>query len=127
MFRCHRYETIPDPHSDANLPVVTVTNFTESQGSKEVILVTAGEHARELITSEIVYWVGALLSGQGEELADWAALQPVQAAAWKTGATKTTLHEWAGRLLQHVVFKVSFSWLPSSAHELQQRPEREFD
>ena len=92
--------------SNANLPVVTITNFSQGDGNKEVILLTAGEHARELITAEVAYWFGALLSGQGDELADWAALQPVQAAAWKTGATKTTLAEWAESLLQRVVFKV---------------------
>ena len=101
-----RYETIPDPESDANLPVVTITNFSGGHTNKEVILIVAGEHARELITAEIVYWFGVLLSGLGDELADWAALQPVQAAAWKTGSTKTTLAEWAEALLQNVVFKV---------------------
>lgn len=107
------YETIPDPDSNANLPVVTITNFSGGSTSKEVILIGAGEHARELITSEITYWFGVLLSlgftGQGDELADWAALQPVQAAAWKTGSTKTTLAEWAESLLQRVVFKVLIS------------------
>ena len=101
-----RYETIPDPDSNANLPVVTITNFSLTNAGKEVVLLTAGEHARELITAEVAYWFGALLTGQGEELADWAALQPVQAAAWKTGSTKTTLAEWAESLLQRVIFKV---------------------
>lgn len=105
----HRYESLPDPESNFNLPVITITNFSSSNANKETILLTAGEHARELITSEVTYWLGALLSGRGQdfdELADWAALQPVQAAAWKTGATKTTLAEWAESLLLNVEFKV---------------------
>ncbi|KAK9805763.1 hypothetical protein WJX73_006850 [Symbiochloris irregularis] len=104
-----RYETIPDPESNFNLPVITITNFSSGNTNKETILITAGEHARELITSEVTYWLGVLLSGRGQdfdELTDWAALQPVQAAAWKTGATKTTLAEWAESLLHNIEFKI---------------------
>ena len=105
-----RYETIPDPESDANLPVITITNFSTGDVNKETVFLTAGEHARELVTSEVAFWLGALLSGQrpADELPDWAALQSVQAATWKIGATKTTLSEWAESLLQTVVFKVHF-------------------
>ena len=71
-----------------------------------MILLVAGEHARELITSEIVYWLGTVLTGSGEEFAEWAATQPVQASAWKAGWATGTLQEWADALLTRVVFKV---------------------
>jgi Ser/Thr protein kinase RdoA (MazF antagonist) len=71
-----------------------------------VILLVAGEHARELITSEIVFWLGKLLAGIDDELADWAAIQTVTASAWERGFAKGTLKEWAGELLTKVLFKV---------------------
>ena len=79
----------------------------EHFASVQVILLVGGEHARELITSEIVYWLGKLLSGIDEELADWAAIESATAAAWKRGWAKGTLKEWADDLLKHVLFKVS--------------------
>lgn len=66
----------------------------------------AGEHARELITSEIVFWLGKLLSGKDDELADWTAIQTATAQAWKRGWAKGTLKEWAEELLGKVIFKV---------------------
>ena len=59
-----RYENIPDPESDISLPVVTITDFATGEAGKEVILLIAGEHARELITSEIAFWLGKLLAGK---------------------------------------------------------------
>ena len=59
-----RYENIPDPESDISLPVITITDFATGEAGKEVILLIAGEHARELITSEIAFWLGKLLAGK---------------------------------------------------------------
>lgn len=42
---------------------MTITDFATGEAGKEVILLVGGEHARELITSEIVYWLGKLLAG----------------------------------------------------------------
>ena len=64
-----------------------------------------GEHARELITSEIIFWLGKLLAGIDDELMDWAAIQTATASAWKRGWAKGTLREWADDLLKHVLFK----------------------
>ncbi len=101
-----RYENLPDPETDASLPVVTITDFASGEAGKEVILLVAGEHARELITSEIVFWLGKLLSGKDDELADWTAIQTATAQAWKRGWAKGTLKEWAEELLGKVIFKV---------------------
>jgi hypothetical protein len=101
-----RYENLPDPETDASLPVVTITDFASGEVGKEVILLVAGEHARELITSEIVFWLGKLLSGQDDELADWTAVQTATALAWKRDWAKGTLKEWAEDLLGKVIFKV---------------------
>ena len=86
---------------------MTITDFASGEAGKEVVLLVSGEHARELITAEIAYWLGALLTGQeAEDFTEWAATQPVQATAWKGGWTQGTLSEWAEQLLKKVVFKV---------------------
>jgi hypothetical protein len=81
----------------------------------QVILLVGGEHARELITSEIVFWLGKLLAGIDDELMDWAAIQSATASAWKRGWAKGTFREWADDLLKHVLFKVPCSAQPSAA------------
>jgi len=52
-----------------------------------VLLLVAGEHAREIITSEIALWLVGLLTGDrleglltrdNLEFAEWAATQPIQ-------------------------------------------------
>jgi hypothetical protein len=70
-----------------------------------VILLLGGEHGRELITSEVVFWLGKLLSGVDEELASWPAVESATAAAWQRGWAKGTLKEWADDLLKRVLFK----------------------
>ncbi len=104
-----RYEEIPDPQSDVSLPLVTITDFATGENGKEVILIVAGEHSRELITSEIAFWLGKLLSGQAkEELLDWGAYQSVQESVWSHGLSKDKLPEWVDTLLKRVMFKVQF-------------------
>ena len=108
----HRYKTVAD-HKDKqqSLPLLTVTDFASGEVGKEVIVIVAGEHAKELITSEIVLWLIYLLTGHREDdFTEWAATQPVQATAWKSGWTKGTLREWAVRLLQKTVFKACPFW-----------------
>ena len=102
-----RYENLPDPETDTSLPVVTITDFPSGEAGKEVILLVAGEHARELITSEIAFWLGKLLAGIDDELADWAPIQTATASAWERGFAKGTMKEWASKLLTTVLFKVS--------------------
>ena len=100
-----RYDIVPDSKTDDNLPLVTLTDFT-AETKKEVVLLVAGEHPQELITAELLYWLVHVLTGQGEDLAEWPAFQPVQAAAWKSGWTTTTLTDWATSLLKRVEFRV---------------------
>jgi hypothetical protein len=115
--RFRRFENIPDPDSQSrSLPLITITDFAGGEVGKEVLLLVAGEHAREIITSEIVLWLASLLTGDklealltadNLEFAEWAATQPIQAAAWRSGWTKGTLSEWGEKLLKTVVFKVA--------------------
>ena len=100
-----RYDIVPDSKTDDNLPLVTITDFT-ADAKKEVVSLVAGEHPSDLITAELLFWLAHVLTGQGEELTEWAAFQPVQAAAWKSGWTTTTLAEWATTLLKRVEFRV---------------------
>ena len=116
-----RYENLPDPETDASLPVVTITDFASGEAGKEVILLVAGEHARELITSEIVFWLGKLLSGKDDELADWAAVQTATALAWKRGWAKGTLKEWAEELLGKVIFKVGINPTSTASYTVIRR------
>lgn len=67
----------------------------------------AGEHSRELITSEIAFWLGKLLSGQGQsDIAEWDAYDFLQAKAWEHGLTKEKLVDWVEAMLKRIVFKV---------------------
>lgn len=97
-----------DQEAVLSLPILTITDFATGVLGKELIVILAGEHAKELITSEIVLWLANLLTGYNDdEFLDWSATQPVQATAWKSGWTQGTLTEWAEKLLQKVVFKAS--------------------
>lgn len=103
-----RFEEVLDQEAVLSLPILTITDFETGLAGKEEIVLVAGEHAKELITSEIVLWLAYLLTGfNAEELLEWSAVQPVQATAWKSGWTQGTLSEWAEKLLQKVVFKAS--------------------
>lgn len=111
---CCRYEEIPDPQSDVSLPLVTITDFGTGEQGKEVILIVAGEHSRELITSEIAFWLGKLLSGQAkDDLIDWGAYQSVQQSVWSYGLSKDKLTDWVDTLLKRVIFKVCFLFVLS--------------
>lgn len=52
----NRYELEADERSGATLPVLTLTNAS-APGNKRVVMLTFGEHGRELITSEIALWL----------------------------------------------------------------------
>ena len=103
-----RFEEVLDREAVQSVPVLTITDFDTGLAGKELVVIVAGEHAKELITSEILLWFAYLLTGyNAEEFLEWSATQPVQATAWKSGWTQGTLSEWAEKLLQKVVFKAS--------------------
>ncbi len=91
------------------LPVVTITDFASGEAGKEVLLLIAGEHGRELITSDIIYWLGKALAGKAEELLHWPTVQQVltKAQAGTTGLKGNSLELWLEGLLQKCVFKVT--------------------
>ena len=104
----HRLEQQLDKDSSVRLPVVTITDFASGEAGKEVLLLVAGEHGRELITSDIIYWLGKALSGKAEELLHWPTVQQVlsKAQAATTGLKGNSLELWLEGLLQKCVFKV---------------------
>lgn len=103
-----RYQDIPDPdhNSELSLPLVTVTDFKTGEAGKEVILLIAGEHARELITSEIVYWLYQVLTGQDAELLSWPAAASFASQRKQMGLGAGNLQDWVQDLLKKVVFKI---------------------
>jgi len=154
-----RYQDIPDPdhNSELSLPLITVTDFKTGEAGKEVILLIAGEHARqvkltqcsvalqscnsqnflslmgaadpcgcclalralhaqtlpelrricrELITSEIVYWLYQVLTGKDAELLSWPAAASFASQRKQMGLGAGNLQDWVQDLLKKVVFKV---------------------
>ncbi|KAL3139931.1 hypothetical protein ABBQ38_004221 [Trebouxia sp. C0009 RCD-2024] len=103
-----RYQDIPDPdhNSDLSLPLITVTDFKQGEAGKEVILLIAGEHARELITSEIVYWLYQVLIGKDAEFLSWPAATAFHTQRKQMRPGVGTLQDWVQDLLEKVVFKI---------------------
>ncbi|KAL0031813.1 hypothetical protein WJX79_008797 [Trebouxia sp. C0005] len=103
-----RYQDIPDPdhNSELSLPLITVTDFKTGETGKEVILLIAGEHARELITSEIVYWLYQVLTGKDAELLSWPAAASFASQRKQMGLGAGNLQDWVQDLLKKVVFKI---------------------
>jgi hypothetical protein len=48
-----------DPVTGQALPLATITDFATGEAGKTKLLISFGEHARELITSEVALWLGA--------------------------------------------------------------------
>ena len=112
MIAC-RYQDVPDPKSELSLPVLTVTDHSSGESGKEVILIVAGEHARELFTSEVVYWLVQVLTGQDSAFAAWPAAAQMAGDRKAVGLGGSTLHEWTASLLKTCVFKVrQCTWWP---------------
>lgn len=103
-----RYQDIPDPdhNSELSLPLITVTDFKTGETGKEVILLIAGEHARELITSEIVYWLYQVLTGKDAELLSWPAAASFASQRKQMRLGAGNLQDWVQDLLKKVVFKI---------------------
>lgn len=121
----YRFEQQLDEASSLRLPVVTITDFASGEAGKEVLLLVAGEHGRELITSDIIYWLGKALSGKAEELLHWPTVQQVlsKAQAATTGLKGNSLELWLEGLLQKCVFKVIMAFcLVSCSHIDHLRP-----
>ncbi|KAK9866978.1 hypothetical protein WJX84_000427 [Apatococcus fuscideae] len=103
-----RLEQHIDEATSDRLPVVTITDFASGEAGKEVLLLVAGEHGRELITSDIIYWLGKALSGKAEELLHWPTMQQVlsKAQVGTTGLKGNSLELWLEGLLQKCIFKI---------------------
>lgn len=62
---------------------------------------------RELITSEIVYWLYQVLTGKDAELLSWPAAASFASQRKQMGLGAGNLQDWVQDLLKKVVFKVS--------------------
>jgi len=61
---------------------------------------------RELITSEIVYWLYQVLTGKDAELLSWPAAASFSSQRKQMGLGAGNLQDWVQDLLKKVVFKV---------------------
>lgn len=62
---------------------------------------------RELITSEIVYWLYQVLIGKDAEFLSWPAATAFHTQRKQMRPGVGTLQDWVQDLLEKVVFKVS--------------------
>ena len=102
------FEEIPDPDSQYRQPVLTISDASVADADKQLILLVAGEHSRELITSEIVFWLVSLFLDEvsWESAKSWSQTKEVEQHAVGKGWADTDLRTWARVLLHRVVFKV---------------------
>ena len=70
-----------------------------------------GEHAREIITSEVGLWLARLLIRDHAKVAEWGLLhkalervEPEPAGGWPTA-----INTWVDDILNKVIVQVSFS------------------
>ena len=63
---------------------------------------------RELITSEIVYWLYQVLAGKDAEFLSWPAAASFVSQRKKMGLGASNLQDWVQDLLKKVVFKVTY-------------------
>ena len=85
------------------------TRIFQIQATASTILLIGGEHARELITSEILLWLGLVLTGQENGFSKWPASVEVATQRKAIGLGRSILADWVQSLLLKVVFKVGAS------------------
>lgn len=62
---------------------------------------------RELITSEIVFWLYQILTGNDKEFLAWPAASSFTTRRKQLGLGSGSLQDWIQDLLQKVIFKVN--------------------
>ena len=70
-------------------------------------LTSCQNRCRELITSEIVYWLYLVLTGKDADFLSWPAATSFHAQRKQVRPGLGTLQDWVQDLLKKVVFKVS--------------------
>ena len=73
---------------------------------------------RELITSEIIYWLYQVLTGKDSELLTWPAATALTTKRKQLGLGSGTLQDWIQGLLKKVVFKVCHRPASIPAHAI---------
>lgn len=76
------------------------------------IMTTVPNCSRELITSEIVYWLYQVLTGKDAEFLSWPAAASFHTQRKQMRPGVGTLQDWVQDLLKKIVFKVSQFHLP---------------
>ena len=81
---------------------------------------------RELITSEIVYWLYQVLTGKDSELLSWPAAASFQSQRKQMGLGAGTLQDWVQDLLKKVVFKVGRNAIATTRSSVQDKRVTDF-
>lgn len=92
----------------AVLCIASVTPLLWDQNPCEIVvcLLQLPSPCRELITSEIVYWLYQVLTGKDAELLSWPAAASFASQRKQMGLGAGNLQDWVQELLKKVVFKV---------------------
>ncbi|GIM03502.1 hypothetical protein Vretimale_8268 [Volvox reticuliferus] len=91
------------------LPLATFTDLSDKawNQTKPSVLLVFGEHAREIITSEVGLWFSRVLVGDTAEIFSWAewpeAFKPLGISSENIAAT---VQGWVRRILDNLVVKV---------------------
>ncbi len=87
---CHSFQELRDRNTGTQLAVAHITATADAhappRSPRPVVLLVFGEHAREVITSEVAVWLLRLLTDERSELFEWPELQ----AAIKRAASAAT-------------------------------------
>ena len=73
---------------------------------------------RELITSEIIFWLYQILTGNDKEFLAWPAAANFTSRRKQLGLGSGSLQDWIQDLLQKVVFKVKHMICKAELHKL---------
>ncbi|GAX73946.1 hypothetical protein CEUSTIGMA_g1396.t1 [Chlamydomonas eustigma] len=104
-----KFKEIELQNNSLSLPLVTIANFSTVAPPKPVAVLVFGEHARELITTEVCLWLSKVLLGDHKDFLSWS--QTVEAVALAAPVTQEKdlsqwIQEWRSMILSKLTLKV---------------------
>eukprot|EP00798_Chlamydomonas_sp_ICE-L_P011012 gene11012-18976_t len=100
------FEELQLPEIQSYLPLAAITGEGDSSGRHAAILVF-GEHAREIITTEVSLWMSKVLLGDGLELLDWHHTKELFILLGvQPDDIHSTVEAWTKQILSSLVLKI---------------------